>query len=683
MVNNSPGRGGKQPSSRNLRVMSELLGAVIAISSQPEIENIAKEACDQILHFLGVDSCAISLWNKNEDTVVLLTESQLEPETSQDDWFIPYQLADYPATRHVLESGQAMQVRIDDPDADEAEKRLLIRFESRAILMLPLVTEGQIIGLAELLDFDTPRSFSNEEIALVYLLLNQVGIMIERAQLMKETERRADELEKLRKASFNVVTSESLESVYEVVLENAVYLFPDAAGTCVYRYNEGILSYESSLMPDGSAPGVWMNMHTNGMVVSVANSGNTMIIDDITTHPLFEDFPAEFPSTVLGIPIKTGEKVYAVLIIRFPDVRIITDSTMRILQLFGDQAAVAIERIINMQEVKQRVFELESLRQTSLALTSSLNLDEVLQAILKSVLYLSKDAMDAHLFLYEDGELSFGAALWSDKKYEGVVLQPRQNGFTMNVARKGTVIAVPDMEKHPMFRKVGSEDPNMWKGSIVGLPLKSGDEVIGVMNVAYRNPRQFTRDNLRVLGLLADQATLAISNARLHQSITRQASTDALTGLANRRAFNQFLEEELKRAGRYDRTFSVIMMDLDGFKRVNDTFGHLQGDVVLKSVATSLALSVRESDFLARWGGDEFILLLPETSFEDAHITAKKLSQVISDKTFTSFGPNQPPLVLRLTMGVVNFPDNGRTARELIQNADALLYEGKKSKARK
>lgn len=680
MVNSTPGHGGQQPSSRSLKMMSELLGAVIAISSQPEIQDIAREACNQMLSLLGVDSCAISLWNKEEDTVVLLTESRREPETSQDEWYKPYPLDDFPATRHVLENGQAAQVRIDDPEACEAEKELLVKFESKAMLMLPLVTEGQVIGLAELFDFSTPRIFSNEEIALVYLLLNQVGILIERAQLMHGTERRADDLEKLRKANLNLVAIDQLDAMYQVILENVIYLFPNTAGTFVYQCIDGILVYESSLLPDGSHPGIWADIHNNGMVVSVANSGNSMVIEDMSKHPLFKDFPERTPSTIIGIPIKTGGKVYAVLIVRFPKVRPVAESTIRILHLFGDQAAVTIERIINMQEVKQRVFELESLRQTSLALTSSLNVDEVLQSILKSVLYLSKDAMDAHLFLYEDGKLSFGAALWSDEKYKGIVLQPRKNGLTMTVAKKGTIIAIPDMRKHPSFTGVESEDPDVWKGSIVGLPIKLGDDVIGVMTVAYRTPRQFTSDNLRVLGLLANQASLAISNARLHQSISRQARTDALTGLANRRAFNQFLEEEINRAGRYNRSFSIVMMDLDGFKQVNDTYGHLQGDMVLKSVATSLVHSVRGSDFLARWGGDEFILLLPETELESAQITARKISQIVSDKTFSSFGLDLPPLVLRLTMGVVNYPHHGKTARELIQNADALLYEGKRIK---
>jgi diguanylate cyclase (GGDEF)-like protein len=667
-------------SHAKLQIMSELLGAVISISSQREITEITREASKQITQLLKVDSCAISNWDREENTVSLWAEVAIHPEKVLDEWLLPYSLDDYPLTRFVLENGKAAQVRMDDPEGDKAERELLKDLGVTTLLMLPLVTEGKVIGLAEIMDYKNSRIFSNEEIALAYLLLNQVSVLIERAQILDEAKRRADELEALRQASFSLTTSEELDAVLKEVLKSTISLFPDTAGAYIYMFANGILTYESATLPNGEGPGAWADPHSNGLVISVANSGNMMIIGDITEHPLFENFPENNTGAVIGLPLKTGERVVGVMVIRFKP-RKFTEDVMRILQLLGDQAAVAIERARSMFEIRRRVFELEALRQTSLTLTSTLDIKEVLQAILKSVLYLSDDAMDAHLFLYENNRLSFGAALWADGAKREPFALPREDGLTYRVAREGEVIVVQNMHEDPLFAEKVKEDPELWRGAIVGLPLISGEEVVGVMNVAYQTPRGFDRDTLRVLGLLADQATLAITNAKLHQSISKQAQTDALTGLANRRAFNQYLEEEIKRSIRYKRTFSIIMMDLDGFKRVNDTYGHLEGDNVLIEVAECLRNACRETDLTARWGGDEFITLLPETTLKNAQAVAEKIINVIGTHRFELTNNNHQSVSLSITAGVVNFPTHGETARELIYSADNLLYEGKAKNA--
>ena len=187
--------------------------------------------------------------------------------------------------------------------------------------------------------------------------------------------------------------------------------------------------------------------------------------------------------------------------------------------------------------------------------------------------------------------------------------EPREEGLTYNVARTAEAIVVQDMRNHPLYATA----PPAWTGSIVGLPLKFGERVVGVMNVANRHPHAFSESALRVLRLLGDQAAIAIENARLHNLVIEQARTDITTGLSNRRALDQRIEEEVQRASRYNRPFALIMMDLDNFKQVNDTFGHPVGDRVLRQIAELIGALVRETDFLARFGGDEFALVLAET----------------------------------------------------------------------
>ncbi|MBL7162746.1 MAG: PAS domain S-box protein [Anaerolineales bacterium] len=167
-------------------------------------------------------------------------------------------------------------------------------------------------------------------------------------------------------------------------------------------------------------------------------------------------------------------------------------------------------------QLQRRADQLELLRQASLRLTSNLALGSVLDAILEQAMQLVT-ADDAHIYLYEQGRLRFGAVRWVDGRREGQFAEPRQNGLTYTVARSGERLAVPDMSDHPLFVDWPLE------GSIVSLPLSIGDQVVGVMNVALDQQHEFSEAELRILDLLADQAAIAIDNARLHEQVQDHA----------------------------------------------------------------------------------------------------------------------------------------------------------------
>jgi len=176
------------------------------------------------------------------------------------------------------------------------------------------------------------------------------------------------------------------------------------------------------------------------------------------------------------------------------------------------------ERVEVEGQLQQRADQLELLRQASLMLTSNLALGSVLEAILEQAMRLVT-ADDAHIYLYEQGRLRFGAVRWADGRREGQFAEPRQNGLTYTVARSGERLAVPDMSDHPLFEDWPLE------GSIVSLPLSIGDQVVGVMNVALDLPHKFSQGELRILELLADQAAISVVNARLHEQVQEHAQS--------------------------------------------------------------------------------------------------------------------------------------------------------------
>lgn len=322
--------------------------------------------------------------------------------------------------------------------------------------------------------------------------------------------------------------------------------------------------------------------------------------------------------------------------------------------------------------LKQQTQELDALKKLSINLTSSLDLPDVLDAVVTEAMRLIENARDINIFLYRNHKLSFGAALDSDGTRNKPWSKPRSNGLTYTVAREGQMIIVEDMLSHPLFTSA----PSDWTGSIISIPLKVGETVVGVMNLARNTVGGFSLSELRLLSLLSDQAAVAISNASLHQMISRQAYSDTLTGLPNRRALDERLEEEVAAARRSNYSFAVIMMDLDGFKEVNDTYGHVTGDDVLRVVFSQMARGVRNTDFLARYGGDELTLILSQTEMSSAQIVSQKILEGMRNLKYKL--PDGRRLKLGISGGIAIFPVHGRNGSDLLRAADAALYNAKK-----
>ena len=334
------------------------------------------------------------------------------------------------------------------------------------------------------------------------------------------------------------------------------------------------------------------------------------------------------------------------------------------------------EQLINNQALlsllKQQTDELDALKKLSINLTSSLDLPDVLDAVVTEAMRLIENARDVNIFLYKNHKLSFGAALDSDGSRNKPWSKPRSNGLTYTVAREGEMIIVEDMQNHTLFASA----PNDWVGSIISIPLKVGETVVGVMNLARMTLGGFSGSELRLLSLLSDQAAVAISNASLHQMISRQAYSDTLTGLPNRRALDERLEEEVSAARRSNYSFAVIMMDLDGFKDVNDTYGHATGDDVLRTVFNQMSRGVRTTDFLARYGGDELTLILSQTEMSSAQIVSEKILEGMQNLKYKL--PDGSRLRLGISGGIAIFPAHARNGADLLRAADAALYHAKK-----
>jgi diguanylate cyclase (GGDEF)-like protein len=196
----------------------------------------------------------------------------------------------------------------------------------------------------------------------------------------------------------------------------------------------------------------------------------------------------------------------------------------------------------------------------------------------------------------------------------------------------------------------------------------------GVLHLSFTAPRRPPPGFGELLTRLTEQAAAALHSAGRLETARRQANTDSLTGAPNRRALFERLENELRRASRYQRPFTLFMLDLNDFKRINDTYGHPAGDLALQQVAECLRRGLRETDFLARYGGDEFTILLPETDAATARSLADRLLERLRD---CPLDPSGQAGALSVSLGMASFPQDGVTSAGLIIAADRALYEVK------
>jgi diguanylate cyclase (GGDEF)-like protein len=278
----------------------------------------------------------------------------------------------------------------------------------------------------------------------------------------------------------------------------------------------------------------------------------------------------------------------------------------------------------------------------------------------------------------EQGELRIKTVKGIDKWVAGNIRVGIGEGIAGKVYKEGQPLVVTDMERTLATQK----KPNYRTRSFVSLPLKIGDEAIGVLNLADRiNGEVFSEEDMKFLQHFASCASLAIKGAHYCRKLEEMRTlsiTDSLTGLFNRRYFDDRLFEELQRAIRYDSFFTLAISDIDDFKLFNDTEGHLEGDEVLKSIADISRESVRSIDIVARFGGEEFAIIMPQTEKDEALLVAERTRKNIKELMSRSW-EKFPRKEITVSIGIATFPSDGKDAKTLIRNADKALYRAKVS----
>jgi diguanylate cyclase (GGDEF)-like protein len=257
----------------------------------------------------------------------------------------------------------------------------------------------------------------------------------------------------------------------------------------------------------------------------------------------------------------------------------------------------------------------------------------------------------------------------------GGTLQERSRVGTLN----GLESAVASVEADAL-RSGSVRETTVGTANAIAHPLRGAeghDEVVGVVSLG-RTGRPFTPSDRELFTYLAGQAARSMENVDLHETATRESVTDELTGLSNRRALDDVLAGEVERARRFGDDLGLVLIDLDDFKSVNDTYGHLQGDVVLREVARVLRASSREIDQPARYGGEELAVVLPGTDLEGAYNRAERIREEIARLRIPRLD-GLGTVSITTSCGVAAVRAGEADGRALVQAADSALYEAKHS----
>ena len=307
------------------------------------------------------------------------------------------------------------------------------------------------------------------------------------------------------------------------------------------------------------------------------------------------------------------------------------------------------------------------------ALTSSLDLDSILQTIMEKMAeYFMPDNWSLLMVDEEKNELYFAIAVGPKAEALKEVRLKVGEGIAGWVAQHGEQQIVPDVSADPRFAKRIDKMTKMETQSVICFPVRSKHRVLGVIQLINVNMKEFSQNESFFLNSLCDYAAIAIENARSVEKIQELTITDDCTGLYNARHLHKTLETEVYRSSRFTYEFSVLFIDLDHFKRVNDTHGHLVGSKLLAEIGYLIKAQLRLIDYAFRYGGDEFVILLPQTGKDQALIVAKRLREALRVAMFCKEeGLN---LKVRASMGLSTYPHDAKTPEDVIRQADEMMY---------
>ena len=514
------------------------------------------------------------------------------------------------------------------------------------------------------------RMFGSSNLRLLIGLALQIGLTLENYVVMHDAQRRTKEFALLTQIGQAISSRLDQDEILRAVQKELGQIFDTSDFYIAFQEGDEIrfeLEVEKGvILPKRSRKAA------NGLTEYMVRSGQPLLIRaelEKTRERLGVTFLPPSPARCFcGAPILLGGRPAGVMAALNTEREYVFEPRdLEVMQTAAGQVSVAVENARLFAEEQRRARQFAFLNSISKTAISSEDSEQMLAEI---VGHIQKNFSFDHIgigildYVTKDIEIKAEAGITAQALGKRI---PLGVGILGRVARTGETALVQTTSEGQLQGVLpGSR-------AVLCIPIAYGESLLGVLNVESQNENAFTPQDKLIMQTLADLLATALHNSFVFQKLQQQSITDGLTGIKTRRFFFEALSSELKRASRSGRPISVVLMDLDKFKGVNDTKGHLEGDLVLARVGRLLEQKCRQSNVVARYGGDEFIILMPETGVEQAQILAERLRLWISQDTTLSEHH------ITGSFGVGSFPVHGFSMEAIIRVADAGMYVSKRA----
>ena len=510
--------------------------------------------------------------------------------------------------------------------------------------------------------------FGSSNVRLLIGLALQIGLTLENYVVMHDAQRRTKEYELLTQIGQAISSRLDQDEVLRTIQKELGQIFDTTNFYIAFQEGDEIrfeLEVDrGQILPKRS------RKVAHGLTEYILRTGEPLLIradlESMRQKIGITYVPIRPARCFCAAPILFGGKPAGVMAAMSLDREYVFEARdLQVMQTAAGQVSVAVENARLFAEEQRRSKQLAFLNNISKTAISS---EDAAQMLAEIVAEIQKNFLFDHIGIgildYVTKDIEIRAEAGTTHQAIGKRI-PIGVGILGRVARTGETALVQEAGDGHL--------PGILPDSkaVLCIPISYGETLLGVLNVESRRERAFSPDDVLIMNTLADLLATALHNSFVFQKLQQQSITDGLTGVKTRRFFFEALTSEWKRASRSSRPFSVILMDLDKFKEVNDSLGHLEGDLVLARVGRLLEQKSRQSNVVARYGGDEFVIFMPETGIDQAQTLAERL------RLWVATDPMLSEHHITGSFGVASFPVHGFSVEDIIRVADASMYVSK------
>lgn len=657
---------------RNMLALSNLNLATSSFIGG-EIQRMLAQALDRVLNVVRIPCGALCLRYNDAEGPISIVTTGLRDEFSTK--ILEERLGDS-IVRLVARLGGLVVLRdlskaalweaLEKEPSFKRTRELLLEQDLRTVVGISLQAKERVLGVL-LLGTPDSRQFTAAELRLLLALGYQIGMAVENSYLVQQTSRRSEELHILNEIGQALSSTLDSDTLFETIYAEMRRLFDVSSFyIALYDRSKQQIRYEVEVEETVRNP---KRSRAAGKRLT------EYMIRERQPLLIRGNFDAEIQKLGLessrgagsfcGVPLILYDRAIGAMAIHSQREGAFDEGHVELMRVLASQAGIALENARLFAEEQKKARQLTLLNKISEHAIATLDPEQILVKVAEEIEQnLQYDHIGIGILDYVAKEVVVQAEAGKRRDAVGRRIAIG-DGLIGQVARTGEIAIVREVSASSLRPVL----PGSASG--IAVPVTCAENLLGVLYVESSDPSEFGDEEVQLLRTLADLFAGALHNAQNFQKAQEQAITDGLTGVKTHRFLMEALSGEWKRSTRSSRPFSLVLMDLDRFKFVNDFYGHLEGDVVLQRVGLILEQNCRRSDIVARYGGDEFVILMPETNVEQARQIAGKLrSWVASDPLLRDKN-------ITASFGIACFPIHGSTPQELLQVADSSMYLSK------